>query len=305
MDEQSSQTPESSSVTLVPPDHSRQFSTLLPVGETLRLGWELYRSKASLAAQIMALPFILFFVGSVAGIAAAFGSVALGDIVGKPVGVVLLGLVVITAVFLAFITAFLAQISIATIFVTDTTQTEVRDLYRSSWKLLGRYAMFMLIMSVISIGTYGLFIIPGFVLNIFFCFASFVVIAEGKRGMEALMTSYAYVSGYFLPIAIRLIAVVAYIFPFLIVSVGIERVFALVNLRSLGMFVSNIISSLVMTPLTVAYLAVIYRNIRSMKGQVAPAWEKKQIVIMLTILGYILLPAMLFGLFGLAIFGSA
>lgn len=107
-----------------------------------------------------------------------------------------------------------------------------------------------------------LLVIPGIIVGIWLSFALYIVIAENKKGMEAVKASKAYVDGYWWPVFGRALLMGAVVIVISIVIGGIAQMFLG---PKLGTLFQNIVS-LIITPWAVLYQYALYKNIRTVKG---------------------------------------
>jgi tetratricopeptide (TPR) repeat protein len=107
-------------------------------------------------------------------------------------------------------------------------------------------------------GGYFLLFIPGIIFSVWFFFAPFVFISEDARGMDALLKSKAYVSGKWIPVGIRLMAVwLLSVFVSLIPLVG----------QLLALF---------LIPLCFIYTFLVYKDLKTLKGAMELRPSKKE-----------------------------
>ena len=149
---------------------------LEPVGKLFSDAWRLYKERFLVSMGILVVPAAVVGVGTLL--------LAIGGVIA------ILGLLILFVGFIGFIIAVVALI------YSIIKGTDVAASYRASmpffWPLVwvGLLAYFSLI------GGLVLLFIPGLMMGMWFIFGQIVVIAEGKRGLEALSTSREYVRGY-------------------------------------------------------------------------------------------------------------
>ena len=110
-----------------------------------------------------------------------------------------------------------------------------------------------------------LLIIPGIIVGVWLSFSYFIVFDENKRSTDALKASKAYVEGYFWPVLGRLVAVTILVGLALIILGTVAN--AILGYK-FGTLLQNIIS-LGITPFIVIFQYDLYKNLKSVKGNVS------------------------------------
>lgn len=225
---------------------------LKSIGELLRKSWEIYRSRmwtlvgigltaVLLPALALAPMFFLGFFASQSG--SGFQPLMM-------VGAVLLGMA--GALWLGNwgISAFLTAI------VDD--QCGIKEAFVKAKPKILAHIWLGVLTAFIVMGGYFLLFVPGVIFAIWFFFAPFVFIEEDVRGMDALLKSKAYVSGKWIAVCIRLIAV-----------------WLLSALVSLIPFVGQLLA-LFLIPLCFVYTFLVYRDLKALKGEIPFHPTKKE-----------------------------
>jgi len=224
-------------------------------GQTVDLGflfsstWEQYKSRALPIMAVMvislSLVVIVMFFFSLAG--AFIGK----TLFSGPQYSLLAGIITaVGAILIAFpilcILAMWSQTSVLAVAVDDSLG--IYEGLRAGRKYL--WPMSWISLLYIGILTSGLFfaIIPGIIFLIWFSFALFIMIEEGKRGMDTLLASREYVRGHWW-----------------------DTFFKFVVIWIISAFVSvvpyvNWLLSLLFTPFMVLFLVNVYRNLKELKG---------------------------------------
>lgn len=124
-----------------------------------------------------------------------------------------------------------------------------------------------LLVAIFTIIGFILLVIPGIIIGVLLSFAFFVVVNEGKSGMDALKASKAYVTGYWWSIFGRaiVIALVIGVASAIIGGVGT----AILGVQ-LGTLLQTIVG-LVLTPFALLYQYNVYLDVKSKKSGAAPA----------------------------------
>lgn len=137
------------------------------------------------------------------------------------------------------------------------TPEHIGTAFRRAWSLLLPYWWLGILLSLVVFGGFVLFVIPGIIVSVWLCFASYVFLTESKRGMDALIRSRQYVQGYWWPLFWRFFAGgVLYFFLVLLL-----RFSPLVNL--LGINVLDPILSCLVTPFTLLYTYTLFQRRKS------------------------------------------
>ncbi|OQX00469.1 hypothetical protein BWK69_01345 [Candidatus Parcubacteria bacterium A4] len=118
--------------------------------------------------------------------------------------------------------------------------------------------------------------------------AVYILIVEDIKGMDALMKSREYIRGRWLSVFWRLL------FPSLLVAIFFLPLFFISKFIPFGFFV-EFIFSLFFVPLLMIYHFLIYKNLKSVKGEFIfePAKIKKWPFILTAIIGLLIVPAIL------------
>jgi hypothetical protein len=248
-------------------------TALTDIGEMFRQSWELFKKRFTTLILLYLLTLLAvfipvavatglsFFMSGIAGVAALFVMVPLGVLVGIGCALWCYG-------------GFLCA-------VMDDTLTLENALSRGKELILPLAWVFLLTCFIVT-GGYLLFIIPGILFTVWFFFAQFVLPGEGVRGMEALLKSREYVRGQWLNVALRLLLIWA-------VSIVVGAV----------PFFGPILS-LLFFPFVMIFHYLIYRDLRAIKGDIPyPCGTGDKLRWPgVALLGWILVPTLLFLLFG-------
>lgn len=124
-----------------------------------------------------------------------------------------------------------------------------------------------ILVGIFTIIGFILLVIPGIIVGVWLSFAMYIVIAEGKSGMEAVKASKAYVTGYWWAVFGRLLLIGLVVGIISAVIGGIGQ--AILGLQ-LGTLLQNVVS-LVLTPLALLYQYSLYLDVKRAKSGAAPA----------------------------------
>jgi hypothetical protein len=140
-----------------------------------------------------------------------------------------------------------------------------------------------------------LFIVPGIIFLVWFSLAPFILISEDTKGMDALLKSKEYIKGKWWSVFGRFLffglVYVLFYLTFYRIANSI-----LTHITNFTDFAMNLFNGLVYYPLVFIYTFLIYKNLRTLKGDIvfsATRSEKAKFII-LSILGFILLPFLFF-----------
>jgi tetratricopeptide (TPR) repeat protein len=223
---------------------------LAPIGALLRNAWEIYRGRmwtlitvglatVFLPALVLVPLFAIGFLTSNTGVQPII--MVINILVGGAATIWLSNWGVS-----AFLTAVVDQ------------NTGFKDAFTKAKPIVLAHIWLGMLTGLIVAGGYFLLFIPGVIFSVWFFFAPFVFIEEDVRGMDALMKSKAYVSGNWVPVCIRLIAI-----------------WLLSALVSLIPFVGQLLA-LFLIPLCFVYTFLVYQDLKAKKGSITFQPSKKE-----------------------------
>jgi len=124
---------------------------------------------------------------------------------------ILLILVALICVLIIAVFAFWIKVSLIFVIKERGRNFSVVQILKDSWPYLGSYAWISFLVGLVVVGGFILFIIPGIIFLVWFCFSTFILVFEGKKGTQALKRSKALVQGYWWSVVGRflLVALVA------------------------------------------------------------------------------------------------
>lgn len=185
----------------------------------------------------------------------------------------------------------------ALLFAVSDPQSAVgfKVAYRRGLSKAIPYWWISFLIGLIGFGGLVLFVLPGVLFFIWFALAAYILVSENLRGMNALLKSKEYVKGYWFPVFWRLLV----FFIFFSIPYIPQAVF-----ERLGYdLVSNILLYIyfpIVTPIAAIYGFLIYKNLRSIKGEFSftPRVGQKIKYIITGLVGILLLiPVVVAGLF--------
>lgn len=169
----------------------------------------------------------------------------------------------------------------ALVFAVADETLGIRDSLVKGWERLGSFIWLYFLAGFIIGGGFLLFIVPGVIFYVWFFFGQFVLVAEGDRGMTALLKSKEYVKGRWLDVFFR-------IFVLWLISVAA------------GMIpVAGSFLSLLFIPFSMIYHYLIYAELREIRGEVEvpTTGSDRNIWVGVGVLGHLAF----FGLIGMAL----
>lgn len=239
---------------------------LPPPGALLREAIRFYRAHLGIMLGIAAVP-------------AAFAVIA--ELLGEPVPHSLIVVIGIVAA-LAGIAGRIALME--AVAENGTPAGGAVSAYQKGVHLILPFLWLSAMSSFAIIGGFFLLVVPGVLLTFWLSLAAYVLIGENKRGLAALVASWQYVHGYWLPvlwrfaffgIAIILVTVgLAIILNVAATSLGpsapIQGSGAPQNMP-FGSIAQGLFANFVVLPLSVIYAFSLYRALRRAKATAAPA----------------------------------
>lgn len=259
---------------------------IMTIGDLMSESWYLYKERLCTLLGIMLLGGLVFFVIAGVYMAAMLASMTLG--IQPPVWLIMAGL------FIIWLLMFAAQIwfSAAFFYAAAVENIGCGGALKKTRPMLFSFFWVMLLWGFITMGGFGLFIVPGFIFMTWFAFAPYIYLLEDERGMKALIKSKEYVRGRWVEVFVRLFLVGAiYIGLMLIPLLGIILAFFYI-------------------PFMLIYAGILYEDLRKEKGldfKIAPSFMSRCKWVAAGALGHlvsILLPALLFGALILSLIGS-
>jgi hypothetical protein len=166
-------------------------------------------------------------------------------------------------------------IALAILYVVKEKDTEMssREALGKGIKRLFSYWWLNVLSLIIAIGGFLLFVVPGVILSIWFSLASYVFVAEDRKGMTALLRSKQLVQGYWLQVFWRLLVLgllaILTIAPFIILGVVLtlaEVATSVALEKSMGLIVG--LSQWFVSAFGIAYGYLLYENLRDIKKDV-------------------------------------
>lgn len=199
----------------------------------------------------------------------------------------------LSGIIVVVITQIWSQTALLYAITKSEEKIGVKEAYRRGWHKILSYLWVVFLTGLITFGGFALFFVPGLIFSIWFSLAVFVLIAEDTRGMNALLKSKEYVKGHWWGVLWRFFVIGVFL---AVVSGLLLLIFAFVPaIQEIG----GTLVSFVLTPLGLTFSFLIYRNLKSLKGEFAfePTGKTKAGFIAVAIFGLfvpLLIIAMIF-----------
>jgi hypothetical protein len=255
---------------------------LYPIGKLFRDAWREYKSKFSTLAKIILVPAVIVALGN--ALLSQHGTVA---VVGSLIYFV--GCIVLIFASIALLFAIIAG-------------TDFAESYRRSPGIFWSFVWVSVLGGVATLGGFVMLIVPGILMGIWFLFSRYLVIAENRRGLNALMQSREYARGYWWAIFGRMLLVSIMVG---IIAAAASAILISIFGAALGSVV-NVFVWVFVVPFPVVYIYLVYKNLTMLKPELAtaqPNANRKFLVAsgIVGIIGIVLIPILLIGLIGFAL----
>ncbi|MBI4053919.1 MAG: hypothetical protein HY397_01155 [Candidatus Doudnabacteria bacterium] len=257
----------------------------------LKESWKIYsqRFKTLIGIQLAVVVLIILAV-LVFGLAFGFNAQNSPKDVAYTEG----NIIAIMTLAIFFIVAFIyLQIwtQVATLFAIKDRRENIgiKESFRRARHLLGSYFWLGLVSGMVMMGGYLLFFVPGLIISVLVSFAVYVFVAEGHKGMDALLKSRDYVKGRWGSVFWRWVVLVGALIiiyvPFFIVVRFNE------NLGNLAVQIVAFFAA----PYIYVFGSLLYENLKSTRPELASAAPSgsKTKYIALAVLGILVVPAIL------------
>lgn len=154
--------------------------------------------------------------------------------------------------------------------VSAPNETTIKSAYQFAQKYFLQYILLSIMVGfVILLGTLAL-IIPGIIFAVWFGFSYFVLIFEGKKGVDAMKASKAYVKGHWWAIVGRIV-VLMFVMIALSIITGIGgKILGMVFPHAILIAVVSFVTSFVAMPIAIAYAYFMYVDLKKVNA-VSPA----------------------------------
>ena len=257
----------------------------LPSATTiLGQAWTIYKERLSTFLGVLIIPGLIMVLFSVIPTNNEFLGIGVSSIL----------------IILLFVPVVLSQTwaQLALLYVIKDRQEKIGiiEAYRRSWSKILSFLWIALLLVFIIMGGFLLLIVPGIIFAIWFSLANYILITEDLKGVDALLKSKEYVTGYwggvfwrlfFISIIIGTISfATTFILGYVLIPLSIPFVFYLFQLI-LGLFLPQ---------LMMIYIFLVYSHLRNLKKEIAftPPTGKRGFFIFAGILGLLTIPLAIF-----------
>jgi len=191
----------------------------------------------------------------------------------------------------ALILSWLQAAFILTIHNKDASLNTISN---RSFKILFSFWWINLLISFFIGGAFNLLIIPCILFYIWFSMSIFILVTENIPGMQSLLKSKEYVSGYWWEVLGRQLVIIILIsIPLLIVF----YFFQFIGIKDFGAWLVLIIIPFLI-PLGICYNYALYRQLRYIKGKNIPVLKEKTGLVFTAIIGWAIMPLIIIFLTG-------
>lgn len=235
---------------------------LIKAGEIIGNSWQYFAENFKKIAPYMAYLLIPNFVLGFAGIASLYlDRYATSDAFVMTNNIIVLAIFVASIIFMLWVTMALAK-NLGSI-VTKKPFLGYKESFSATSHLIWPIIYTSLLVVLIVMGGTILFIVPGIIFSIWYCFTYYAILFEEKRGVAALSASKSLVSGRWWKIFWRLLApAIFYSVIFVVISSAATSLLKLImpidfTFLIINGIVTSILSALV-SPLTALTTVLLY-----------------------------------------------
>ncbi len=248
--------------------------------ELLKGSWRLYKNRFGVLIGIVLLPFVVTTAGTLFSEPLPGGGAAFGGVI----------------IFAGIVLGIISYIAVV---YAIKGATGILEAYKLAVPSFFPYLWISALTALTTVGGYALAVVPGLLCSIWFMFAIFAFLIDGRRGFEAMLLSKEYVRGYFWPLVGRLVI-------FIIIAMIFMLPFSFIG-SYLGAAVSNwlqAIPQILIAPFSFIYFYLLYQALRGARPELASGFrpEKKGFFIFMAILGIVVLATILAAFGGLFYF---
>ncbi|RLC34648.1 MAG: hypothetical protein DRZ76_02340 [Candidatus Nealsonbacteria bacterium] len=255
-----------------------EMDVLPDIGDLLERVFRLYKDRFWTLVGIMLPPFLLGWVGMIVWWLLIFAGmvtkISLENIVSL-LFLVLLGLVF----FVIFIAAGLWS-QVALLCAIKEKDIGIKEAFRKGWHKIISYWWISVLSTLLVLGAFLLFFIPGIILAIWFSLVFYVFIMEDKKGMQALLRSKQLVAGKWWTVFWRKVLI-------LLIIMGANLIIGLIP------FVGRSgVAGLLTTPFLHVFGFLLYQDLKRFKKDSyfePPKTATKLKFVLVAVMGYLLL----------------
>lgn len=235
-------------------------ASLNPV-DFLSKAWKVYKKLFVVLIGISLVPVILLGLGIVLGLGGLL--VFTSESIGAYPFTYTFGVIALISVCLMFIAYLWSYVAMLVVIRDRAKKVTILGAFKSSSSFIIPKFWIAILVGLIEMGGFILLIIPGVIFAVWFMFSDLILVAEGKRGLEALLKSKEYVKGYWW----KLFWVIFFFGIFsIIISAGLGYVLTVIavnlNIPPVGEQLINIF----FIPFAATYMFLIYEEMKKIKG---------------------------------------
>jgi len=189
-------------------------------GALFKTAWNLYKSNWMLLSGIAVVPAVITILSQLCNLSGG-GLVAVGAVLSL----------------LSFIVNLVMQPTL--IITVDQLSRGERGLsvwpqFRRGFSFFWPFVLVVILVVLVSIGSIGLFVVPGIIVGLYISLYVFAVVLDGKRGYEALTESYQLVYGRWLAVIGRQLYLALMFIGFMIVIAIVGIIISVVLVSSVA-----------------------------------------------------------------------
>lgn len=237
-------------------------ASLPGVRDLLKRTWQVYKKRFWVFLGITIAPFLVVFSLTLIfwGVAFLFGNT--GSIKSQ----LLILWLAITGFILALIINIWSGVSLLYAIKEREAGMGIKAAFQKARHKIIFYWWVSFLSSFIVVGAFLFFIIPGIILGVWFSLATYVLVSEDLKGMNAILRSKQLVSGNWWKVFWR------YIVFFIIFAASYFAIVSPLNYfigKNIGDIASSFVSILFL-PLAAVYFFLLYEDLKKLKEGIAP-----------------------------------
>lgn len=185
---------------------------------------------------------------------------------------------------ISFVANFLASLALFAVAMEE--KQSIAGAYRKGLSMLVPAMWVSILVTLITLGGFFLFVIPGIIISILLSFSLYALLAENRRDFSALVSSWHYVRGYWMATFWRVsflgLAVLFFSLTLSFITNGSSALTALKNGVEPEMFLLSQVVNLAFNnffilPFSIIYSYGIYRSLKEIKASTSLESDKKKI----------------------------
>ncbi len=276
---------EGQSIPDVPPRATELRGTFKLLGDSLAFFKNNFRTLFIVTIFSIIIPMVLGILSSV-----GFVSLLVLALKSSPYFLIVLALLFVLFLILMILFQVWAYSSLIYAVKDSGERIGAGESLRRGWRKINSLFITGVIGFFIILGGYVLFFVPGLIFSMWFALSMLIVVAEDKRGLNALLASKEYVRGYWGRVFGRLL-----LFSILTMVIAVILGFlgGVTNFKYTANIISPIISLLIV-PVGIIFLFFIYKDLKSIKGELPePTRKQRTTFISFGVLGLVVLIGMI------------